>query len=161
MKDMKKLFQMGIVMLSVIVFSACTSDDSMSKRAEGTYTVERVTNMVGLPVGIPFTPVTHTVQLKVKAVADYFVNITLPSSTYNYMGTQMTIPEMTIENIPVVDDLENGVAIPNHRFVQEDGKYIEGTISGDIEADGDVDLTVQYTYGNMPFQIKQEFESID
>ena len=158
---MKKLFQMSIAMLSVIVFSACTSDDSMSKRAEGTYTVERVTNMVGLPVGVPFTPITNTVQLNVKAVADYFVNITLPSTSYNYMGQEMTIQEVVIKNIPVIDDLENGVSIPKHTFKQEDGKYIEGTISGEIEADGDVDLTVQYTYGNMPFQIKQEFESID
>ena len=148
-------------MLSVIVFSACTSDDTISKRAEGKYTVERETNMVGLPVGVPFTPITNTVQLNVKAVADYFVNITLPSTSYNYMGQEMTIQEVVIKNIPVIDDLENGVSIPKHTFKQEDGKYIAGTISGEIEADGDVDLTVQYTYGNMPFQIKQEFESID
>lgn len=157
---MKKLFQMGIAMLSVLVFSACTSDDTMSKRAEGKYTVERETNMVGLPVGVPFTPITNTVQLNVKAVADYFVNITLPSTSYNYMGQEMTIQEVVIKNIPVIDDLENGVSIPKHTFKQEDGKYIEGTISGEIEADGDVDLTIQYKYGSMPFQIKQEFETI-
>ena len=158
---MKKLFQMGIAMLSVIVFSACTSDDTISKRAEGKDPGERETNMVGLAVGVPFTPITNTVQLHVKAVADYFVNITLPSTSYNYMGQKMTIQEVVIKNIPVIDDLENGVSIPKHTFKQEDGKYIEGTISGEIEADGDVDLTIQYRYGSMPFQIKQEFETID
>ncbi len=158
---MKKLFQMGIAMLSVIVFSACTSDDTMSKRAEGKYTVERETNMVGLPVAVPFTPFTNTVQLNVQAVADYFVNITLPSTSYKFLGQEMTIQEVVIKNIPVIDNLENGVSIPKHTFKQEDGKYIEGTISGEIEADGDVDLTIQYKYGSMPFQIKQEFETID
>ena len=77
------------------------------------------------------------------------------------MGQEMTIQEVVIKNIPVIDDLENGVSIPKHTFKQEDGKYIEGTISGEIEADGDVDLTIQYKYGSMPFQIKQEFETID
>jgi hypothetical protein len=40
-------------------------------------------------------------------------------------------------------------------------KYIEGTINGEIEDDGDVDIDLTYKYGSMPFAIKQEFESLD
>ena len=36
---MKKLFFVSIALLSVFVFSACSSDDSVAKRVEGTYIV--------------------------------------------------------------------------------------------------------------------------
>ena len=59
---MKKFFQLSLALLSVITFSACSSDTAVSKRAEGKYLVERETNMVGLPPVIPFTPIEENVS---------------------------------------------------------------------------------------------------
>jgi hypothetical protein len=154
---MKKFFLASMAMLSVIVFSACSSKDSIAGRAAGQYTVERNTSVVGMPTVIE----PDIVKLKVKAEADYFVKITIPSTNYNLGGTVKNIPEFDIHAIPVIDNNENGAYIPNYSFKIEGTKNIVGTIIGDIEEDGDVDLTVQYTYGDMPLTIKQEFESID
>ena len=73
----------------------------------------------------------------------------------------MQIPEFTISGVAVVDDTEGGASILSHPFMIEGTKNITGTVSGEFDDDGDVDLIVQYTCGNMPFPIKQEFETLD
>ena len=158
---MKKLFLMSIALVSVISFGSCTNDNTPAKKAEGRYLVKRVTNMVNLPVQIPFTPITDQVTLVVKATNEQHGSITIPTTTTNVMGTEMTIDPFTIPNVPMIDDLENGTFIPTHDFVIEGNKYITGTINGEIEDDGDVDIELTYKYGNMPYSIKQEFESLD
>ena len=158
---MKKILLWSIALISIIGFSACSSDDGVSGLAEGRYAVTRVTNMVGLPPTVSFTPLKDEVSLSIDAVADYFVDVTLPSTKYVFNGQNMEIPALVLENIPVISDNENGVYFPNHTFKQDNGKYIEGTITGEIEEDGDVELTVQYKYGSMPFQINKVFTDID
>ena len=130
---------------------------TVAEKAEGEYTLERITNMDYLPAGVSFTPITNTVQLNIKAEDDNSVNITIPSTTFNISDTQMSIPEMTIENIPVVDDLNNGVSIPEYRFTQYGDKRIEGMLAGVIKADGNLHIAIIYVYGNMPFAIRQDF----
>ena len=100
---MKKLFLSCIALLSIVLFWACGSEDGASAKAEGTYMTLRETNMVNLPPTIPFTPVKDHVTVKVKAVADDMVDVTIPSMTYNFNGTDMLIPVFTIHNLPVLD----------------------------------------------------------
>jgi hypothetical protein len=158
---MKKLFQLSMALLCVIVFASCSSEDSVAGWADGNYTVRRVTNMVNLPPIFPFTPLNDEVRISIDAVADDYVDVTLPSTVYDFNGQEMKITAFVIENVPVLADGEKRVFFPKHNFRQENGKYVEGTISGEIDGDGDVELTVEYRYGSMPYSIKQEFESID
>jgi hypothetical protein len=158
---MKKIFLASIALLSVMIFASCSEDNTPAQKAEGKYMVKRETNMVNLPAHMPFTPLTEQVTLVVKATSDNHGSITIPSTTYLMMGNEMTIPAFTIPNVPMLDDMENGTFIPTHQFVIDGEKYIEGTINGEIEEDGDVEIDLTYKYGSMPFAIKQEFESWD
>ena len=105
----------------------------------------------------PFTPLKHTVQLTIEAITDSSVNITLPSTSYDYMSKEYSIPEITIKDIPVRDDLNNGVFIPEYKIIQYEGKHIEGVIAGEIKADGNVLIAIRYIYENIPFIIVQYF----
>lgn len=158
---MKKLFLSCVALLSIVLFSACESKDSVSAKAEGTYMTHRTTNMVNLPPYIPFTPVEDNVSVKIKAVNELFVNLTIPTMTYVFNGQEMIIPDFTISNIPVLDAGEEGVVISNHSFTEDvNGKDVIGTIIGEIDEDGELDMEVSFKYGNMPFDLKQEYESL-
>ena len=114
---MKKLFLSCVALLSIVLFSACESKDSVSAKAEGTYMTHRTTNMVNLPPNIPFTPVEENVSVNIKAATDTHVNITIPSMSYVFGGENKTIQDFTISNIPVLDAGEEGVVIANHKFI--------------------------------------------
>lgn len=158
---MKKLFLSFIALLSIALFSACESKDSVSGKAEGTYMTHRTTNMVGLPPQIPFTPIEENVSVNIKAATDTHVNITIPSMSYVFGGQNMVIPDFTISNIPVLDAGDEGVVIVNHEFKENvDGKTVTGTLKAEIEPDGDLDMEVTFKYGTMPFALKQEYESL-
>ena len=121
----------------------------------------RITNMVGLPPQIPFTPIEENVSVKIKAASDTHVNLTIPTMTYVFSGQNMVIPDITINNIPVLDAGEEGVSIANHSFTEDvDGKTVTGTLKAEIEPDGDLDMEVTFKYGTMPFALKQEYESL-
>ena len=152
---MKKLFLASIALLSVLVFSACSSDGSVAKRAEGTYTVKRHTTVI--TPSVMAGSVNSNIKLVVKAEADYFVKIVIPTTSYDLNGQEMIIPEFTISGVPVVDDLENGAEILKHPFMIEGEKNVEGTIVGEFEEDGEVEVVLEYKYGKMPFPIKQTF----
>lgn len=159
---MKKLFNLSIALLTLVLFSACNSEDGPSTKAEGTYMTYRKTEMVNLPPTFPFTPFNDKVAVKISASADNYMDITLPSTTYNFNGQPMTIPEFTISNIPVLDAGEAGVFVPKHDFKTKDGnKDIVGSIEIEIEPDGDLDMEVAYKYGSMPFGLMQEFDSVN
>ena len=158
---MKKLFLSFIALLSIALFSACESKDGVSAKAAGTYMTHRTTNMVNLPPYIPFTPVEDNVSVKIKAVNELFVNLTIPTMTYVFNGQEMIIPDFTISNIPVLDAGEEGVVISNHSFTEDvNGKDVIGTIIAEIDEDGELDMEVSFKYGNMPFGLKQEYESL-
>lgn len=158
---MKKLFLSGIALLSVAFFSACSEEETVSAQAEGQYLTERVTTMKDLPPMFSFTAIIETVTVKVKATGDAMVDITIPSTSYDFKGTVMTINEFDIHNIPVLDAGEDGVAIVNHTYTEEvDGKTVTGTLSADIEPDGDLDMDITIKYGKMPYEIKQEYDSV-
>lgn len=158
---MKKFFLSCVALLSIVLFSACESKDSVSAKAEGTYMTHRTTNMVGLPPHIPFTPIEENVSVNIKAATDIHVNITIPSMSYEFNGQNMTINDFTINNIPVLDAGEGGVVIANHKFIENvGGKKAEGTLKAEIEPDGDLDMEVTFKYGTMPFALKQEYESL-
>lgn len=158
---MKKLFLSFIALLSIALFSACESKDSVSGKAEGTYMTHRTTNMVGLPPQIPFTPIEENVSVNIKAATDTHVNITIPTMTYVFSGQNMVIPDFNISNIPVLDAGDEGVVIVNHEFKEDvDGKTVTGTLKAEIEPDGDLDMEVTFKYGTMPFALKQEYESL-
>lgn len=158
---MKKLFLSCIALLSIVLFWACGSEDGASAKAEGTYMTLRETNMVNLPPTIPFTPVKDRVTVKVKAVADDMVDVTIPSMTYKFNGTDMVIPVFTIHNLPVLDAGKEGVIIPIHDFKEKvDNKDVIGKIEVEIEPDGEFDMDLTFKYGSMPFGLKQEYESL-
>ena len=152
---MKKLFLVSIALLSVLVFSACSSDDSVAKRAEGTYMVERHSYVTSPALSV--ATITSAINLVVKAEADYFVKVVIPTTSYDLEDLEMVIPEFTVSGVPVVDDLENGAEILKHPFMIEGNKNIEGTIAGEFDEDGEVEVVVEYKYGKMPFAIKQTF----
>lgn len=152
---MKKLFFVSIALLSVLVFSACSSDDSVAKRLEGTYIVDCHTH-VDIP-SVSAGAFRSDVKLVVKAEADDFVKIVIPTTIYERNGQDMSIPEFAISGVPVVDNLENGIEIPMHPFMIEGEKNVEGTIVGEFEEDGEVEVVLEYKYGKMPFPIKQTF----
>ena len=158
---MKKLFLSCVALLSMVMFSACESKDGVSGKAEGTYITHRTTNMVGLPPQIPFTPIEENVSVNIKAATDTHVNITIPTMSYVFNGQNMTINDFTISNIPVLDAGEEGVIIASHNFTEDvDGKKVTGILKAEIELDGDLDMEVSFKYGNMPFGLKQEYESL-
>ena len=158
---MKKLFLSFIALLSIALFSACESKDGVSGKAEGTYMTHRTTNMVGLPPQIPFTPIEENVSVNIKAATDTHVNITIPTMSYEFKGQNMTINDFTISNIPVLDAGEEGVIIASHEFSEDvNGKKVTGILKAEIELDGDLDMEVSFKYGNMPFGLKQEYESL-
>ena len=158
---MKKLFLSFIAILSIALFSACESKDGVSAKAVGTYMTHRTTNMVGLPPQIPFTPIEENVSVNIKAATDTHVNITIPTMSYVFGGQNMTINDFTISNIPVLDAGEEGVIIASHNFTEDvDGKKVTGILKAEIELDGDLDMEVSFKYGNMPFGLKQEYESL-
>lgn len=158
---MKKLFLSCIALLSIVFFSACESEDGISAKAEGTYMTHRTTNMVDLPPQYPFSPIEENVSVNIKAATDAHVNITIPSMSYVFNGRNMTINEFTISNIPVLDAGDEGVVITNHSFtVKVDDKNAVGTLKAEIEPDGDLDMEVTFKYGNMPFALKQDYESL-
>lgn len=159
---MKKFFNLSIALLSIVFFCACSSKDGVSSKAEGTYMTHRVTDMVNLPPMYPFTPLQENVKVQISASADDYINVVLPSTTYQFGGQPMTIPQFTIHNIPVLDAGDEGVFVPKHNFLEKvDNKTVQGTIEIDVEPDGDLEMEVAFTYGSMPFAIKQEFESLD
>lgn len=159
---MKKFFNLSIALLCAVLFSACNSEDGPSNKAEGTYMTHRKTEMVNLPPTIPFTPLNDEVTVKISAAADNYIDVTVPSTSYNFNGQPMTIPAFTISNIPVLDAGKEGVFVPKHEFKAKDGnKDIVGIIEIEIEPDSDLDMEVTYKYGVMPFGLKQEFDSID
>ena len=158
---MKKFFLSFIALLSIALFSACESKDSVSGKAAGTYMTHRTTNMVGLPPHIPFTPIEENVSVNIKAATDTHVNITIPSMSYVFGGENKTIQDFTISNIPVLDAGDEGVVIVNHEFTENvGGKEAKGTLKAEIEPDGDLDMEVTFKYGTMPFALKQEYESL-
>ena len=158
---MKKLFLSFIALLSIALFSACESKDSVSGKAEGTYMTHRTTNVVGLPPQIPFTPIEENVSVNIKATTDTHVNIAIPTMSYEFGGQNMVIPDFTISNIPVLDAGDEGVSIANHSFTEDvDGKTVTGTMKAEIDQDGDLDMEVTFKYGAMPFALKQEYESL-
>lgn len=158
---MKKLFLSFIALLSIALFSACDSKDSVSAKAAGTYMTHRTTNMVNLPPQYPFSPIEENVSVNIKAATDTHVNITIPSMSYVFNGQNMTINEFTISNIPVLDAGDEGVVITNHSFTEKvDDKNAVGTLKAEIEPDGDLDMEVTFKYGNMPFALKQDYESL-
>ncbi len=158
---MKKLFLSFIALLSIALFSACDSKDSVSAKAAGTYMTHRTTNMVNLPPQYPFSPIEENVSVNIKAATDTHVNITIPSMTYVYGGQEMVIHDFTISNIPLLDAGEEGVVITNHSFTEKvDDKNAVGTLKAEIEPDGDLDMEVTFKYGSMPFALKQDYESL-
>lgn len=157
---MKKIFALGIALLSIVLLSSCSKEGGASDNAAGSYSVLRTLNL-RTPPSYPFSPVSHQVKLSIKAVNDNFVNITLPGVTYNLSGQEMVLPQITLKNIPVMDDGEGGVDIYHHEFNQKAGnKTVIGVIEGEVDADGTLELDVEFTYGSMPFSIIQEFESL-
>ncbi len=158
---MKKILAMGIALLSFVLFSACGNEDGPSGHAAGTYMVLRTISM-RVPPTFPFIPVSHETKLTIKAENENFVNIILPGASYTLEGEQMDMPTFTLRSIPVLDDGKGGITIPHHDFNQKVGnKTVIGTIEGDVEADGDLELDVEFKYGAMPFYMIQKYESLN
>ncbi len=158
---MKKILTMGIALLSVILFSACGSEEGPAGDAAGTYVVVRTISM-RTPPTFPFTPVSHEVKVSIKAENENFVSITLPGATYELNGQKMDLPTFTLTGIPVLSDNVGGMVIHRHDFSQKVGnKNVVGRIEGEVEADRDLDIDVEFKYGNMPYYMIQEYETPD
>lgn len=157
---MKKIIAMGIALLSVVLFSACGNEDGPSGHAAGTYVVERTINM-RVPPTFPFTPVTHQTKVTIKAENENFVSIVLPGASYTLGEDRMDLPTFTLGNIPVLDDGNGGIKIPQHDFNQKVGnKTVIGNIEGEVKADGNLQMDVEFMYGAMPFYMIQTYKSI-
>jgi hypothetical protein len=156
---MKKLFLASIALLSIFLFSACSSDDSVAKRVEGTHIVRCYADV--LTPSVSSQSFKRDVKLEVKAEADNFIKIVIPTVGHPHNGIEKVVPEFTISGVPVVEGLENGVEILKHSFRIEGEKNIEGTIVGTFYENGEVEVVVEYMYGNMPFPIKQTLENRD
>ena len=158
---MKKILTVCMALLGLVTFYGCGNDDGASGNAAGTYMVERTINM-RVPPTFPFTPVTHQVKVTIKAENESFVNITLPGASYSLNGQAMDLPTFTIKSIPVLGYENGGVKIPHHDFNQKVGKKtVIGNIEGEVDADGDLELDVEFKYGSMPFYMIQEYKSLD
>ncbi len=158
---MKKFLTMGIALLSVMLFSCNSNEGTPAGDIEGTYSVVRTIEM-RTPSILPFLPVTHNVKVTIKAQNESFVNITLPGATYTFEGQTMDLPTFTLQYIPVLDSGTEGVVIPSHDFSQKVGnKNVIGTVEGELEADGDLELDVEFKYGAMPYYMVQKYETPD
>ena len=159
---MKKFLYLGIALLGMVLSVACSSDNGTAAKAEGSYMTERKTNLLNLPPVISFETVHDVVTVRVKAVHDDFVNVTLPALTYTFNGQGMTIPALTVSNVPVLDDGEGGVVVPAHSFMMKsDNRDVTGRLEGGIDKDGGLELDVRIDrYGSMPFGIHQEYVSV-
>lgn len=158
---MKKILTVCMALLSLVTFYGCGNEDGASADAAGTYMVERTISM-RVPPTFPFTPVTHQAKVTIKAENESFVNITLPGASYSLNGQAMDLPTFTLKSIPVMGCENGDVKIPRHDFSQKVGKRgVIGTIEGKVDADGDLELDVEFKYGSMPFYMIQEYRSLD
>ncbi len=158
---MKKFMIWGLALLSTMLFTACSDDNGVAGDAEGNYIALRTIYM-RLSPEIPFTPVTNKVQVAIKAENESYVSISLPAATYTNNGQEMHMPSFIIKNVSVLNNSDGDVVILQQRFEQivEGNKTVVGTIEGEVENDGELDLVVEFKYGNMPFYMIQEFESL-
>lgn len=157
---MKKIFAMGIALLSVFCFTSCGNEDGPSDNVKGTYVVERTIEM-RLPPSIPFMPVTHQTKLTMESVNEDFVNISLPGAIYTMNGEEMDLPSFTLLNVPVMDDGNGGVKIPHHEFSQKvEKKDVIGVIEGEVDSDRELELVVEFKYGSMPFYMIHTYKSL-
>lgn len=158
---MKKFFLLCIALLSMVMFSACESTNGPAANAEGTYMTSRKTEInktlsPGNFASFNVNMVEKNVKVQIKAVSDQFVEITLPSTTFTGMGDPMTIPAITVPNVPVLGDDDGDVDIVSYTYTDNDkGVFVQ--ISGEIEDDGDIELKTTVKYGRMPLFLDQEY----
>lgn len=158
---MKKLFLSCIALLSIVLFCACESTEGPAQSAEGTYIANRKTEInktlsPGNFASFNVNMVEKNVKVQIKAVSDQFVEIILPSTTFTGMGDPMTIPAITVPNVPVLGDDDGDVDIVPYTYDdKEKGVFVQ--ISGEIEDDGDIELKTTVKYGRMPLFLDQEY----
>ncbi len=168
---MNKILSIAVALLCVILFPACDSKgdcpfdcnggDCPFCKAEGMYTVTR-TIRLRMPSASSFLPVTHETWLEIESQGDSYLNITLPGVIYKLGEQEMNLPTFTLRNVPVMRGSKGELVIPKYSFTQKvDKKYAVGTLEGELETDGDVDLDVEFKYGDMPYYIIQEYETPD
>lgn len=158
---MNRFLSVFFALVSTLFFVSCGTEDGPGAVAKGTYMTTRVTYMVGLPPSIPYTPLTeNNRKVVIKAKNENVVSVTLPSTTYAFNGMDMVIPSFTIDNVPVLDDTEGGACtVDGHAFSASVGnKDVQGTLELEVEADGDMELDITFTYGSMPFALRQKYE---
>lgn len=158
---MKKFFLSCVALLSIVIFSSCESAKGPASSAEGTYMTSRRTEInktlsPGNFASFNVNMVEKNVKVQIKALSDQFVEITLPSTTFTGMGAPMTIPAITVPNVPVLGDGDGDVDIVAYTHTDiETGVFVQ--ISGDIENDGDIELKTTVKYGKMPLFLDQEY----
>ena len=158
---MKKLFFVSIALLGILFFSSCESTEGPAANAEGTYIVNRNTEINKELSPSEFalfnvSMVDANVKVQVKATSDQFVEITLPSTTFTGMGYPMEIPAITIPNVPVLSDGDGDIDIVPYTYENKNkGVFVQ--ISGMIENDGDMKLKTTVKYGQMPLFLDQNY----
>lgn len=158
---MKKLFFVSIALLGILFFSSCESTEGPAANAEGTYIVNRNTEInkelsPGNFASFNVSMVDANVKVQVKATSDQFVEITLPSTTFTGMGYPMEIPAITIPNVPVLSDGDGDIDIVPYTYENKNkGVFVQ--ISGMIENDGDMKLKTTVKYGQMPLFLDQNY----
>ena len=158
---MKKLFLSSIALLGILFFSSCESTEGPAANAEGTYIVNRNTEInkelsPGNFASFNVSMVDANVKVQVKATSDQFVEITLPSTIFTGMGYPMEIPAITIPNVPVLSDGDGDIDIVPYTYENKNkGVFVQ--ISGMIENDGDMKLKTTVKYGQMPLFLDQNY----
>ena len=158
---MKKLFFVSIALLGILFFSSCESTEGPAANAEGTYIVNRNTEInkelsPGNFASFNVSMVDANVKVQVKATSDQFVEITLPSTIFTGMGYPMEIPAITIPNVPVLSDGDGDIDIVPYTYENKNkGVFVQ--ISGMIENDGDMKLKTTVKYGQMPLFLDQNY----
>ena len=158
---MKKFLFVSIALLGILFFSSCESTEGPAANAEGTYIVNRNTEInkelsPGNFASFNVSMVDANVKVQVKATSDQFVEITLPSTTFTGMGYPMEIPAITIPNVPVLSDGDGDIDIVPYTYENKNkGVFVQ--ISGMIENDGDMKLKTTVKYGQMPLFLDQNY----
>lgn len=74
---------------------------------------------------------------------------------------QITIGQMDIENVAFVWDAEGGATLMQPDFECQAGAYHTlGSLTGTLHSDGNIDVSLDYKPGAMPFMVHSQFTAL-
>lgn len=160
---MKKILYLTVALLSILSFTSCQEEEGFEVLAKGEYFTERETTLDNLPPMFPFAPFYEDVWVNIKATGENMVRVELPATSFRHEGMDMVVPALTIPHVIVISDGEGGVkTYGDHEFnISTPRADVSGVLTFDVDEYGYLEMEVIYRYGNMPYDIRQYYESYE